>query len=76
VPDQVIIYVGDDECCANEEFFKLLGADFDAIKEVEIPRWCGMHDYLKVWRLKNVVARQKTEDAGRLPERTNVLVEK
>ena len=49
---QTVIYIGEGRggCCANDEFFSTLADDWEAVEEVEIPQWWGVHDYLTVYR--------------------------
>ena len=49
---EVVIYVGEGPggCCASDAFFDLLERDWAVEREVDIPRWPGMRDYLVVYR--------------------------
>jgi hypothetical protein len=48
----ILIYVGEGPggCCADDRFFEILDSDFSCIKNVDIPRWFGMNDYMSIWR--------------------------
>lgn len=47
-----VAYVGEHEggCCADDAFFKALEKGWENVREVDLPQWPGMHDYLSIWR--------------------------
>lgn len=49
-----VIYIGEDYggCCATDEFFDLLGQQFDEGEPLSIPQHWGLHDYLTVYTRK------------------------
>jgi hypothetical protein len=51
-----LIYVGEDEggCTGDDNFWKEIGANWKDIEGVKIPQWEGIHDYLLVYKRKNV----------------------
>lgn len=46
-----VIYIGEHAggCCATSGFFALLNRDFELKREVDIPRFLGLNDYLSIW---------------------------
>lgn len=48
------VYVGEGPggCCADDAFFALLESGWEEADEVRIPVWCGIHDYLTVYKRK------------------------
>lgn len=49
-----ICYIGESSggCTANRMFFRLLDRFYEVEREVDIPQWDGIHDYLTVYRHK------------------------
>lgn len=49
-----LIFVGEDcgGCTADDEFFKVLGAFWNNVDWVDIPKWWGIHDSLSLWERK------------------------
>ena len=47
-----VIFVGEGwgGCTANDDFFELLIKEFEVAKEIDIPQWFGMHDYMTVYK--------------------------
>ena len=43
-----LIFVGESKggCTANDDFFKELNKNWKFIKDIDIPQWAGIHDYL------------------------------
>lgn len=50
-----LIYVGEDEygCTANDAFFKELVANWQLLKQIDIPQWKGINDTLNVYQRKS-----------------------
>lgn len=48
------IFVGESDggCTGNDEFFELLAKDWQEIKTIDIPQWCGIHDAMWVYERK------------------------
>lgn len=48
----VVIEVGEGDggCTAESRFYQLLEQNFRIEKEVAIPQWDGLHDYMSIWR--------------------------
>jgi hypothetical protein len=46
-----VAYIGEGEggCTAEERFHELLAERFTETREVTIPQWDGIHDYLGIW---------------------------
>lgn len=46
-----LIYIGEFEgdCCATDKFFKYLNKHFKEIKEIDIPKWNGLHDWFVIY---------------------------
>lgn len=51
-PGQRCVYVGEGPggCCADDEFFARLDAEWDAVERVALPRWPGIHDSMTLWQ--------------------------
>jgi hypothetical protein len=49
-----LIYIGEGNygCTGDEEMHALMGALYQEVKKVEIPRWRGMYDSLTIWHRK------------------------
>jgi hypothetical protein len=49
-----LIYIGEERggCTADEAFFNLLDKDWKLIKEISIPQWPYIHDYLFIYKRK------------------------
>lgn len=49
-----VIYVGEcaGGCCASDNFFERLDADFEEEREIDIPQWWGLHDAAYFYRRK------------------------
>lgn len=47
-----VLYVGEGPsgCTGDDRFHKLLGAQFQCVRDVPIPQWSGMHDRLRIYR--------------------------
>ena len=54
----VVIYIGEGQggCTGDDDFYEHLEANFEQIKEIDIPQFEGLHDYLTVWRRNVQVA--------------------
>ena len=54
VGGNTVVFVGESDggCTADESFFELLEARFDAVGCAGIPQWWGLHDSLTVYRRK------------------------
>lgn len=50
----LVIYVGESSygCTGNGKFFNILDKEFELTKEVKIPQWYGIHDYLFIYKRK------------------------
>lgn len=48
----VVAYVGEHEggVCATPGFFAMLDRDFEQERQIDIPRFWGISDYLSIWR--------------------------
>lgn len=48
----IFIYVGESEggCTGNDDFFKELEKNWREIKQVRIPQWWGIHDYMVIYQ--------------------------
>ena len=46
------IHIGEGKggACATDSFFKYLNKRFKLIKEISIPQWRGVHDYLEIYK--------------------------
>lgn len=46
-----VVYIGESwgGCTATDRFHELLEERYKLVKEVAIPQWWGIHDYLMVW---------------------------
>lgn len=55
---RIVIYIGEGRggCTADDDFYDHLDANFELIKEIDIPQFEGLHDYLTVWRRNVQVA--------------------
>lgn len=51
---EIVLYVGEcaGGCTANDKFFDVLTKAFEEPEYVEIPRWCGMFDFMGIYRRK------------------------
>ena len=51
---RVLAYIGEGRggCTADDGFFDILDSDFEEIGGVAIPKWEGIHDYLKLYKKK------------------------
>jgi len=49
----IVVYVGEgqDGCCAEDKFFKLMNRDWDS-EELSIPQWVGLHDKILILKKK------------------------
>lgn len=46
-----IIYVGEwYGCCCSDEFCNTLEDDWECLRELQIPQYVGINDYLSIWR--------------------------
>lgn len=46
-----LIYVGEgsDGCTGDEDFHKMLEEEWNRVKEIDIPQWGGLHDYVSLY---------------------------
>ena len=51
---QELLYIGEGcgGCCGDDEFWKVIAADWEEIGECDIPQWYGMHDWMWLYRRK------------------------
>lgn len=49
-----VAYVGEGRhgCCADDGFFEILEEEWTLVREVAIPRWYGMNDFLTIYHRK------------------------
>lgn len=49
-----VAYIGEPPggCTADDAFFELLEAQFTSVREVDLPQWYGIHDYMTIYRRK------------------------
>jgi len=48
------IYIGEGSggCTGDDKFHDLLHSEWKEVETVSLPQWCGIHDYLSIWKRK------------------------
>lgn len=49
-----LIFIGEGEggCTGDDQFFKILKTEWNFVKEINIPQWSGIHDYISLYDRK------------------------
>jgi hypothetical protein len=49
-----LIFIGEGEggCTGDDQLFNILRNEWTLVKEIDIPQWYGIHDYISLWQRK------------------------